>query len=70
MLKEYNASVDHYWAPYLVESISDHPVHHHFSDEQVLRANAIESHARHWTNADILVFNSYMWWRRPKFKVL
>ncbi|THF98173.1 hypothetical protein TEA_014645 [Camellia sinensis var. sinensis] len=30
----------------------------------------IENHARHWTDADILVFNSYIWWRKPKLKAL
>ncbi|GFY82414.1 similar to TRICHOME BIREFRINGENCE-LIKE 35 [Actinidia rufa] len=69
-IKDYNASIEHYWSPYLVESTSDHPVNHHFSQEQILRVHAIEKHARHWNNADILVFNSHRWWTRPKFKVL
>ncbi|KAI8557134.1 hypothetical protein RHMOL_Rhmol05G0312000 [Rhododendron molle] len=68
--KEYNATIQHYWAPYLVQSNSDHPVLHNFSSEQIVGVQAIERHARHWTDADILVFNSHMWWRRPKFKVL
>ncbi|GFY83815.1 similar to TRICHOME BIREFRINGENCE-LIKE 34 [Actinidia rufa] len=70
MLKDYNASIEHYWSPYLVESNLDHPVVHHFSQEQILGVHSIAKHARHWTNADILVFDSYMWWRRPKLKVL
>ncbi|XP_058214670.1 protein trichome birefringence-like 34 [Rhododendron vialii] len=69
-INEYNATIQHYWAPYLVQSNSDHPVLHNFSSEQIVGVQAIERHARLWTDADILVFNSHMWGRRPKFKVL
>ncbi|KAM6574135.1 hypothetical protein CsatA_022462 [Cannabis sativa] len=66
---EYNATIEFYWAPLLVESNSDDPVSHRVED-RIVRVQAIENHAKFWTNADILIFNSYLWWRRPKMKVL
>ncbi|KAE8099122.1 hypothetical protein FH972_017127 [Carpinus fangiana] len=66
---EYNASIEFYWAPLLVESNSDDPVTHRLP-ERIVRVKAIEKHARHWTDADILVFDSYLWWRRPKMNAL
>ncbi|XP_052173765.1 protein trichome birefringence-like 34 [Diospyros lotus] len=66
---EYNVSIDFYWSPLLVESNCDDPSNHSFWDP-IVRIKSIEKHARHWGDADILVFNSYLWWRTPKLKLL
>ncbi|KAG9160177.1 hypothetical protein Leryth_025959 [Lithospermum erythrorhizon] len=66
---EFNATVDFYWSPVLVESNCDDPSHHRVP-ERIMKINAIEKHAEHWSDADVLIFNSYLWWRWPNLKVL
>ena len=38
--------------------------------DYVVRAGSIDKHAKRWADANVLVFNSYLWWRRPTMKVL
>ncbi|XVF08334.1 hypothetical protein REPUB_Repub06bG0217700 [Reevesia pubescens] len=66
---EYNATIEFYWSPLLVESNSDDPVNHRVPD-RIVRVQEIEKHARHWTDADFLIFNTYIWWRKRQMKVL
>ncbi|KFK36727.1 hypothetical protein AALP_AA4G161800 [Arabis alpina] len=66
---EYNATIEFYWAPLLVESNSDDPTNHKLP-ERIVRIQSIVKHARHWTESDIIVLNSYLWWRMPHIKTL
>ncbi|URE09664.1 hypothetical protein MUK42_34984 [Musa troglodytarum] len=66
--KDFNASIDFYWSPLLVESNCDDPEHHRLSD-RMMRADSIDVHAQQWADADILVFNSYLWWKKPGMKM-
>ncbi|KAI3674832.1 hypothetical protein L2E82_51948 [Cichorium intybus] len=66
---DYNISIDFYWAPMLVESNGDDPIIHR-GNHRVIRSKAIEKHARHWVDADVIIFNSGLWWRLPTVTLL
>ncbi|XP_020237226.2 protein trichome birefringence-like 33 isoform X5 [Cajanus cajan] len=45
--KEYNATIEFYWAPFLLESNSDNAVIHRVSD-RIVKKGSINTHGRHW----------------------
>ncbi|XP_076944982.1 protein trichome birefringence-like 33 [Bidens hawaiensis] len=68
--KDYNATIEFYWAPFLLESNSDDAVIHRVSD-RVVRRGSINKHGKHWKGVDIMVFNTYLWWMTGlQFKIL
>ncbi|KAF8396976.1 hypothetical protein HHK36_018614 [Tetracentron sinense] len=68
--EEYNATIEFYWAPFLLESNSDDAIVHRVTD-RIVREGSINKHGSHWEGADILVFNTYLWWMTGlKMKIL
>lgn len=60
-VQEYNATIEFYWAPFLLESNSDDAVIHRVSD-RIVRKGSVNKHGKHWKGVDIIVFNTYLWW--------
>ncbi|KAG2272340.1 hypothetical protein Bca52824_066895 [Brassica carinata] len=53
-----------------LESNSDNATVHRVSD-RIVRKGSINIHGRHWRGADVVVFNTYLWWRTGfKMKIL
>ncbi|CAI0424124.1 unnamed protein product [Linum tenue] len=67
--ENYNATIEFLWAPLLVDSNSDDPVNHRL-DERIIRPDSVLKHSAKWEHADILVFNTYLWWRQGPVKLL
>ncbi|PRQ59461.1 putative PMR5 domain, PC-Esterase, protein trichome birefringence-like 28/ESKIMO 1 [Rosa chinensis] len=60
-IEDYNATVEFYWAPFLVESNSDDPLMHSIQN-RIIMPKSIKKHGKNWIGVDYLIFNTYIWW--------
>lgn len=62
IFQEYNATIEFYWAPFLVESNSDDMSNRNGQSKRIIFAESISKNGDNWKNVDYLIFDTYIWW--------
>ncbi|EEF34063.1 conserved hypothetical protein [Ricinus communis] len=70
-IRDYKATIEFYWAPFLVESNSDPPRTRDGKRDAIIMPESMAKHGDNWKDVDYIVFNTYTWWLKfPTMKVL
>ncbi|KAL4347125.1 hypothetical protein GQ457_17G006490 [Hibiscus cannabinus] len=58
--KDYNATIEFHWAPFLVQSNT--AINIKEPKKRIIKVDSVSNSSNAWEGADILAFNTYVWW--------